>query len=254
MLIQSSVVTRKKPCDLPIVSDLKGKASQVKSAGVKSYGTARERFSGQSSSTTTGKAKPPPPPPIGKASSSSSSNQRSSFVGRTQASADPSGTTTDEIDWANLSSEDKQAFFGWLDEFFARYLDGPSPPSSSNARNVPTSKSSNNITPAPPPPRSSPSLSHRRVSSRASQNTGPGTQDEVAPTPAPAAPAVARRNLPPMLSSQQGPVCPHSCVGYQTKLLSWLRTAKDQLFHKTTRSHSDASAAFAKRAFTLRRS
>ncbi|KAG1720401.1 hypothetical protein EDB19DRAFT_574000 [Suillus lakei] len=27
------------------------------------------------------------------------------------------------IDWANLSQEDKDEFFGWLDEFFSRYLD-----------------------------------------------------------------------------------------------------------------------------------
>ena len=28
----------------------------------------------------------------------------------------------DHIDWVNLSPDDKEAFFGWLDEFFARYL------------------------------------------------------------------------------------------------------------------------------------
>lgn len=27
-----------------------------------------------------------------------------------------------DIDWANLSREDKEEFFKWLDEFFARYL------------------------------------------------------------------------------------------------------------------------------------
>ncbi|KAJ8474667.1 hypothetical protein ONZ51_g7076 [Trametes cubensis] len=31
----------------------------------------------------------------------------------------------DRIDWANLSPEDKEAFFGWLDEFFSRYLGTP---------------------------------------------------------------------------------------------------------------------------------
>ncbi|KAG1866037.1 hypothetical protein F4604DRAFT_986582 [Suillus subluteus] len=29
----------------------------------------------------------------------------------------------DHIDWANLSQEDKDEFFSWLDEFFSRYLD-----------------------------------------------------------------------------------------------------------------------------------
>ncbi|KAG0696468.1 hypothetical protein DFH29DRAFT_767640, partial [Suillus ampliporus] len=28
----------------------------------------------------------------------------------------------DHIDWANLSQEDKDEFFGWLDEFFSRYF------------------------------------------------------------------------------------------------------------------------------------
>ena len=35
---------------------------------------------------------------------------------------------TDRIDWANLSPKDKQIFFSWLDEFFARYLHVPVPP------------------------------------------------------------------------------------------------------------------------------
>ncbi len=207
VLIQSPEVTRKKLSDPFVVSDLKEKASQVKSAGVKSYGTARERFSAQTSSTTTGKPKPPPPPPPRRTSASSSSNQRSSLFSQTSATS--SGTTTDDvdkIDWANLSVEDKRAFFEWLDEFFAHYLDGHLPPSSFNAPTVPVStRNPSRNTPAP-------SIPARRASSRASQNTSPDPQDEVALTPAPAASAAGRRNLPPMLSSQQGPVCPHSCV------------------------------------------
>ncbi|TFK92889.1 hypothetical protein K466DRAFT_643099 [Polyporus arcularius HHB13444] len=34
----------------------------------------------------------------------------------------------DRFDWANLSPEDKQIFFSWLDEFFARYLHVSVPP------------------------------------------------------------------------------------------------------------------------------
>ena len=34
----------------------------------------------------------------------------------------------DRIDWANLSPEDKEVFFSWLDEFFARYLKVAIPP------------------------------------------------------------------------------------------------------------------------------
>jgi hypothetical protein len=29
----------------------------------------------------------------------------------------------DHIDWANLSQDDKDEFFSWLDEFFSLYLD-----------------------------------------------------------------------------------------------------------------------------------
>ncbi|KAF9234594.1 hypothetical protein BU15DRAFT_78889 [Melanogaster broomeanus] len=48
----------------------------------------------------------------------------------------------DEIDWANLSPEDREEFFGWLDEFFSRYLNvelGPREPTlpPSSARSVP---------------------------------------------------------------------------------------------------------------------
>ena len=181
----------------------------MKNAGIKSYGSAREKISAQStSSTASGKAKPPPPPPPHRRAPSLS-NQRSSFV--SQVSATPSGTTdVEEIDWANLSVEDKQAFFAWLDEFFARYLDGP-PPSNPPSVLTPT-KSPANTTPAAQP-RPTPSLPSRRVSSRASQDTGleqPEPQDEVAPS-AQAALSAGRRNLPPLLS-QQGPVRPHSCV------------------------------------------
>ncbi|KAJ7819525.1 proline-rich protein [Mycena leptocephala] len=36
-------------------------------------------------------------------------------------------TAEQEIDWANLSPEDKEVFFAWLDEFFSRYLGKPIP-------------------------------------------------------------------------------------------------------------------------------
>ena len=39
----------------------------------------------------------------------------------------------DHIDWANLSQEDKDAFFSWLDEFFSRYLNISLPPRYENS-------------------------------------------------------------------------------------------------------------------------
>ncbi|KZT05275.1 uncharacterized protein LAESUDRAFT_702502 [Laetiporus sulphureus 93-53] len=59
----------------------------------------------------------PPPPP---------SRITSSY--RT-ASPHHVGDGPDHIDWANLSPEDKEVFFSWLDEFFARYLSTSVPPS-----------------------------------------------------------------------------------------------------------------------------
>lgn len=176
---------------------MKEKASQVKNAGIKSYGSARDKFSGGAGSSSTARAKPPPPPPPSRRVPASHGNDLSTTHSHTSSSGAPSETIAiDKIDWAKLSYEDKQAFFTWLDEFFARYLDltvSPTPVS------VPADSSSNTTT---PPSRHSPSLPPRRVGSRPSQDTvsDPPDEDKAAPT-------ATRRTLPPMLS-QRGPVCP----------------------------------------------
>ncbi len=165
--------------DLFIVSSLKEKASLAKSASIRSYDSARGRLSTNSTSNTA-KATPPPPPPR-----RTSSNQ---------APGDPSIVAdVDNIDWENLSDQDKQAFFTWLDEFFARYLGLPLPATAH------TSAKTSSNTPAPSL-RPSPSVPPRRVSFRANESTGPETPAEAAPEP-------GRRKLPPMLS-QKGPVSP----------------------------------------------
>lgn len=193
------MATHKKISNLLVVAGLKEKASQAKSASIKSYGSARERLSthGTSGANTT-KVKPPPPPPRRAPSSSK------------QASGGPSRgrVNVERIDWANLSDEDKQAFFAWLDEFFAQYLGLPQPATVTSPLipSVPVSAetSSSNTVTSVPSPRSSPSLPPRRVSSRASQNTGPDSPEEAAPAQVASVPG--RRNLPPSLS-QNGPVC-----------------------------------------------
>ncbi|KAN0080086.1 hypothetical protein V8E55_009652 [Tylopilus felleus] len=53
----------------------------------------------------------PPPPPTRVASGYPPSHRSTSSL-----------DSSTKIDWAHLSAEDKQAFFGWLDEFFSRYL------------------------------------------------------------------------------------------------------------------------------------
>jgi hypothetical protein len=68
------------------------------------------------------------------------------------------------IDWAKLSQEDKETFFGWLDEFFARYFEvsaSQKHPSLTTKRRAVQSASSS--LPAPLPSRRSevnPFISH----------------------------------------------------------------------------------------------
>ncbi|KAG2338973.1 hypothetical protein BDR05DRAFT_968610 [Suillus weaverae] len=75
----------------------------------------------------------PPPPPLrtrpdasGNAPSPPSYSHISPPPIRAKSSyLSQTGSTDqlDHIDWANLSQEDKDEFFSWLDEFFSRYLD-----------------------------------------------------------------------------------------------------------------------------------
>ncbi|THH17497.1 hypothetical protein EW146_g3321, partial [Bondarzewia mesenterica] len=60
----------------------------------------------------------PPAPPALPRRNTSAFSSRSSV-----ANKDGGEVVIDRIDWANLSPADKQVFFSWLDEFFARYLD-----------------------------------------------------------------------------------------------------------------------------------
>ncbi|KIN94813.1 hypothetical protein M404DRAFT_369877 [Pisolithus tinctorius Marx 270] len=81
------------------------------------------------SSPTTSEASKLPPPPKRFSSGYPPSHKRTnSYV----------DNTMDRIDWTNLSVDDKEEFFRWLDEFFSRYLNvelgprtspGPSSPS-----------------------------------------------------------------------------------------------------------------------------
>jgi len=63
------------------------------------------------------------PPPPRRFSSGYPPNHK-----RTDSRNDPS----DRIDWANLSGEDKEEFFLWLDEFFSRFLNVKLGPRNSN--------------------------------------------------------------------------------------------------------------------------
>ncbi|KAL5520559.1 hypothetical protein ACEPAG_9783 [Sanghuangporus baumii] len=65
---------------------------------------------------------PPPPAPRTPSQRWSQPASKPSQVPSTNDSAD-ANVDIDKIDWANLSPEDKETFFGWLDEFFAQYIE-----------------------------------------------------------------------------------------------------------------------------------
>ncbi|KAG2072053.1 hypothetical protein BDR04DRAFT_1097335 [Suillus decipiens] len=69
-----------------------------------------------------------PPPPHGSRSGAPSPPSHSYIPPpptRAKSSYPSQTVSTDvnHIDWANLSQEDKDEFFSWLDEFFSRHLD-----------------------------------------------------------------------------------------------------------------------------------
>ena len=66
-------------------------------------------------------ASPSPPPPPAPARLPPPPSRTKVSVPRIVAPKEEE-PESDRIDWANLSPEDKEALFGWLDEFFARYL------------------------------------------------------------------------------------------------------------------------------------
>ncbi|TFK27319.1 hypothetical protein FA15DRAFT_220954 [Coprinopsis marcescibilis] len=80
---------------------------------------------------------PGPPPPVAKSTKPVLSRQDSFYV-----EEDPVPT----IDWTRLSQNDKDAFFGWLDEFFSKHLGKPVGPKSNSQQTQPMG----NIRGAPP--------------------------------------------------------------------------------------------------------
>ena len=68
-------------------------------------------------------SKGPPPPPVARGTKPGVFNRLTPSIVVGDDSDDGHGRNgPDRIDWANLSQEDKRAFFAWLDEFFANYL------------------------------------------------------------------------------------------------------------------------------------
>jgi len=79
-------------------------------------------------------------------------------------------TKIEKIDWANLSDDDKQVVFAWLDEVFAPILVHPHPPPHLPVT-IPIAAGTPYTTSAPVP-RSPPRPPPPRASYRTGQNTG----------------------------------------------------------------------------------
>ncbi|KAH7882192.1 hypothetical protein F5I97DRAFT_432247 [Phlebopus sp. FC_14] len=150
-------------------AELKAKAEKVKDAGVTKMTDTRDKYSSVPSSKTNWDPNwkrsppppassptpgPPPPPAPPQRSRPDVFSQGPPVVPRASRPLDvpapptytplrpptrsasgypPSQTQIDKIDWTNLSPEDKEAFFDWLDEFFSRYLHVELGPRPSNA-------------------------------------------------------------------------------------------------------------------------
>ena len=160
--------------------------------------------SAESSSSASVSARPPPPPvhrtsrpdaappPVLPRRSPSTINHSSSYV---RAYGDESA---DRIDWSNLSTEDKQAFFSWLDEFFSQYLGRPVGPISAGVHPTPEIAGTGNLSASwrrtlPPPlaPLTGPVRS---------TSTIPFNPPQCAVTPNLSLDPICLRNLSPRLS------------------------------------------------------
>jgi hypothetical protein len=183
------------------VAEIKLKANKAKDAGVSSFQNTRDRYqsvpmakskfdphgtnphdpSPRSSLSNSDSPSAPPPPPAPR-------QFRPKVAGKPPAPSLPQrgvgarGVDSEtKVDWANLSAEDKEAFFSWLDEYFSRMLGieikpanqtrynqsrSPPPikhsvyPSASIRRNAPDSPPQSAPAPLTPPrvPAASPSL------------------------------------------------------------------------------------------------
>ncbi|KZV65897.1 hypothetical protein PENSPDRAFT_756132 [Peniophora sp. CONT] len=144
----------------------------------------------------------------------------------TLANPGSNGGEADAIDWANLSYEDKQVFFSWLDEFFSRYTGRPissfaptsepevpiatdpapatptSPPLPRRTTSQPPSATPPDVVPPPMPP--------RRTSSQASYAA---IAPEVAPPPMPPRRSSSQVSLAPPMPPRRGSNSPSTPPG-----------------------------------------
>lgn len=145
--------------------ELRAKAEKAKDSSVQKLQNTRDRLSSQSSKnlewdanhkrpppgivevghtrssssiSLSKKPSPPPPPPPHRGPTPVRRDSRPESTSAYAPPPPPSRVSSgwkqrgvdnaEKIDWANLSPEDKQVFFSWLDEFFERLLNIKIPP------------------------------------------------------------------------------------------------------------------------------
>ncbi|KAJ8503000.1 hypothetical protein ONZ45_g11240 [Pleurotus djamor] len=138
---------------MPSFAELREKAAKAADAGRNRFNDTIDKRSSVPLKKTNWdphSGKPPPPPPPSRSYSNkppSSSSSAPQVNSHSRPALSSSTSESGEIDWANLSPQDKDAFFGWLDEYFNRLLKvGVQQPV-----NLPSEIS----TPAPPPAQTS---------------------------------------------------------------------------------------------------
>ncbi|KAL0952791.1 hypothetical protein HGRIS_007016 [Hohenbuehelia grisea] len=136
---------------MPTFAELRERAAKAADAGKSKFQDTKDRHSSVPIAKTNWdpySKKPPPPPPPAKARATSTTTHPTASgpppvksSSRPGASQQAGGQSEDSnpIDWANLSPEDKHAFFEWLDQYFSRLLNVTLPPreTPSASRNVP---------------------------------------------------------------------------------------------------------------------
>ncbi|KAF7421096.1 hypothetical protein PC9H_011616 [Pleurotus ostreatus] len=114
---------------MPSFAELRERAAKAADAGRHKFNDTVDRNTSVPMKSTNwdpySKKAPPPPPPSRSAAANDQGRPSSSTPPppRVNIANRPTGlhpVGSDEIDWANLSPDDKEAFFSWLDEYFER--------------------------------------------------------------------------------------------------------------------------------------
>ncbi|KAL4263821.1 hypothetical protein AB1N83_004669 [Pleurotus pulmonarius] len=126
---------------MPSFAELREKAAKAADAGRHRFNDTVDRNTSVPMKSTNwdpySKKAPPPPPPSRLAAAN---DQGRTPPPRVNVANRPTGlhpVESEDINWANLSPGDKEAFFSWLDEYFERLFKVGIQPQNSGVRNSP---------------------------------------------------------------------------------------------------------------------